>query len=182
MFCASCGAKIPEGAHFCPECGATVDGAAEPAPKAAARAAPAAAAAATAQKPRMALWKKILIGVVVFIFGVVGLAWFATSGLDEPVERHLSALRAGNIEAAYAETSIAFQQSTSLEDYKAFIDRYPVLKDVTEYSFLNRSVENGVGTLKGKLTTPDGGVVPVEFKLVKENDAWKILGISLGGS
>ena len=102
MFCASCGTKIPEGAHFCPECGATVDGAAEPAPKAAARAAPAAAAAATAQKPRMALWKKILIGVVVFIFGVVGLAWFATSGLDEPVERHLSAQRAGNIEAAYA--------------------------------------------------------------------------------
>ncbi|MCB1479781.1 MAG: DUF4864 domain-containing protein [Rhodobiaceae bacterium] len=128
----------------------------------------------------MALWKKILIGVAVFIGGVIAIAYFATSGLNEPVERHLAALRAGNLEAAYAETSIAFQQNTSIEQYAAFIDRYPVLKNIADYSFGERSIENGIGTLKGKLTTTDGGVVPIEFKLVKENDQWKILGLSLG--
>lgn len=178
MFCANCGAKIPEGAHFCPDCGEAADGAISPRGKPAATAAP--LAQPGVEKPKMALWKKILIGVVVFIAGVVGLAYFATSGLDAPVERHLSALAGGNVEAAYAETSVAFQQSTSLEQYKAFVERYPVLKNISGHTFLERTIENGVGTLKGKLTTPDGGVVPVEFKLVKENDAWKILGISLG--
>ena len=177
MFCSNCGAKIPEGAHFCPECGAASD---QSAPAAATSATPSGSAAVAPVKTKMALWKKILIGIVVFIGGIVALAFFLTSGLDEPVKKHLDALRAGNIEAAYAETSIAFQQNTSIEQYKAFIERYPVLKNIADYSFSSRAVENGLGTLKGTLTTTDGGVVPIEFKLVKENDQWKILGLSLG--
>ena len=174
MFCANCGSKIPDGAHFCPDCGTAIDAAASATPSQSAAPAPAPA------KAKMALWKKILIGIVVFIVGILAIGYFATSGLTEPVGRHLDALRAGNIEAAYAETSIAFQQSTSLEQYAAFIERYPALKNIADYSFSERSVENGIGTLKGKLTTTDGGVVPIEFKLVKENDQWKILGLSLG--
>ena len=177
MFCSNCGAKIPEGAHFCPDCGIASDRAAT---GAGTPATSAVSPAAVSAKTKMALWKKILIGVAVFIGGVIALAFFVTSGLDEPVKRHLDALRAGNIEAAYAETSIAFQQNTSIEQYAAFIERYPVLKNIADYSFSSREVENGLGTLKGTLTTTDGGVVPVEFKLVKENDQWKILGLSLG--
>lgn len=179
MFCSNCGTKIPEGAHFCPDCGTSVDQSVSTSASAASTT-PGTSPAAAPAKTKMALWKKILIGVAVFIGGVIAIAYFATSGLNEPVERHLAALRAGNLEAAYAETSIAFQQNTSIEQYAAFIDRYPVLKNIADYSFGERSIENGIGTLKGKLTTTDGGVVPIEFKLVKENDQWKILGLSLG--
>lgn len=38
-------------------------------------------------------------------------------------------------------------------------------------------MENDIGTLEGTLKAKDGGVTPVVYKLVKENDAWKILSI-----
>ena len=56
-----------------------------------------------------------------------------------------------------------------------------MLKDVAEHSFSNRSLENSVGKVSGTLTSPTGGVMPVEYQLVKENEAWKILYISLNG-
>lgn len=178
MYCSNCGTKIAGDVHFCPECGALAN--AENAQPGGQAAVAQPAAVATSAKPKMALWKKILIGVVVFVVAVVGLAMFATSGLDEPVERQLAALSAGNIQAAYAETSVAFQQNTSLEQFAAFVERYPVLKSISGHSFTTREIENGVGTLKGTLTTSDGGVVPIEFRLVKENDVWKILALSFG--
>ncbi len=131
-------------------------------------------------KKGMALWFKILIGAVVAIILIVGIAMWATSGMVDTVTRHMDALKAGDIETAYSETSGAFQQSTSLEQYNEFVKSYPILTDYTEWSLPSRSVENNIGTVEGTLTAPDGTVMPIAFQLVKENDAWVILGINLG--
>ena len=127
----------------------------------------------------MSKLKKILIGIGVFIVGVILLANSATKGLAEVAQAQLAALRAGDVAGAYAYTSSDFQKATSLEDFKVFLQAYPSLSQNKSASFTSREVENNLGTLKGSLKAEDGAVTPVEYKLVKENGEWKILNIRL---
>ncbi len=122
---------------------------------------------------------------VVFVGGLVWFLVFATSGMVEPIERQLAALKAGDINAAYAETSEAFQQATPLPAFTTFVDQYPILKEAASYSFPNRSMNNDAGEVQGSLTSSTGGVTPVNYRLVYEKDAWKIIYINVeaaGGS
>ena len=48
-----------------------------------------------------------------------------------------------------------------------------------EASFSERRIENELGYVRGTLTDQDGGVLPIEYQLVKENESWKILGINI---
>ncbi|MBZ0217500.1 MAG: DUF4864 domain-containing protein [Fimbriimonadaceae bacterium] len=169
MFCGKCGTEIPAGAHFCPSCGQAIDENSHGNPGPADAAAP--------PKKKMAMWKKILIGLVVVIVAAISAALYFTSGLTETVDRQIAALQRGDIRGAYEETSVAFQQNTSIEDFTQFVQSNPILTRITGHSFSSRKVENGVGYLRGKLTTDGGGVQPVSYQLVKENDIWKILSI-----
>jgi hypothetical protein len=127
---------------------------------------------------------KIVLGVVlagVVVIGLIaGTAFWATSGLVEPVERQLAALKAGDIEAAYAETSSAFRQGTPIEDFRKFVDKYPILRNAASHSLTSRSIESGIGTVSGSLIATGGALTPISFQLVKEADAWKIVNIKLG--
>ncbi len=91
----------------------------------------------------MPRWLKIVLGIAaglaVVIAIAVTVALWATSGLIEPIERQLAALKAGNIEAAYAETSEAFHQATPIDKFTAFVDQFPILKDVA-VAFLLQSL------------------------------------------
>jgi len=199
MFCPNCGKQLPKDSHFCPACGhviedapagagaASAQTAAKAAPKAAAAPDPAppapAAAAAPAKKPglwkRMKTWQKIVLGVVVFIIAVIWLALAATGGLVKPVERHFAALRGGDAVGAYSELSIAARQQMSLDSFKAMVEGSPALVHVTGESFSSRKVTNGQGQLEGTLDLENGGKLPIEIRLVKENGQWKILGYRL---
>ena len=64
----------------------------------------------------------------------MGRLW-ATSGLLEPIDRQLAALKAGKMEAAYEETSQAFREATPLDRFTAFVDANPILKDAAEHTF-----------------------------------------------
>lgn len=138
--------------------------------------------APTAPAKKKSCWKigLIILGVVVvLVIIIIVIAMWATSGLLTPIEGQLKALKAGDINTAYSYTSNQFQQATSLEQFTTFVNQYPSLKSNKDYSFTNRTNENGIGTVDGKLTAADGTVVPVEYKLVKENNEWKILGIDI---
>ncbi|MFA6099481.1 MAG: DUF4864 domain-containing protein [Patescibacteria group bacterium] len=128
--------------------------------------------------------KKVLIGCaiafgvfVVAVAAIIALALYATKGIAEVADQQLAALRAGDYAKAYSYNSKDFQNSTSLDKFKEFIDAYPSLKNNESSSFSSRKTENDVGTLEGTLKSKEGGVTPIEYKLVKENDAWKILSI-----
>ena len=131
----------------------------------------------------MPLWLKIVIGIFAglgaLIAGVAGLVFWLTLGLVEPIERQLTALKAGDMKAAYEETSEAFRQATPIDAFTTFVDSYPILKDAASHSFPSRSFENNQGTVTGTLTSPTGGVTPATYELVKENGAWKIIHIKL---
>ena len=88
-------------------------------------------------------------------------------------------LRQGNLKGAYELTSRDFQKSTSLDQFQAFVKRYPSLSQNQGHTFTTRTTEGTTGTLKGTLTAQDGAVTPVEFQLVKEQGEWRILFIEV---
>ena len=180
MFCSQCGVELPKNAHFCPGCGVSA-GAADADPvhaSPAEQAAPAPAAKTPARK--LALWKKVAIGVVVAIVAFVGLAMFLTSGLVTPVEAYLGALKEHNVAAAYEQTSKRFRQATSREQFEAFVNGNPALTQIKDFSIGERQFENNLGAVKGTLTVESGQQVPFEFRLSHEADEWKIMGFQLG--
>lgn len=120
---------------------------------------------------------KVLGIITVVICLIIALAFWATSGLIVPVQEQIYAIKRGDINDAYAFTSKQFQQVTSLDQFKQFINANPTLKNNKSVSFSQRSVENGLGYLSGQLTAFDGTISPVRYKLVKENEDWKILSI-----
>ncbi len=175
MYCRKCGAPVPDDANFCPGCGTPASRTDGPA----ADAGNGGGAPPVTPRRKMATWKKVLLGIVVVIAAAVALALLLTGPLVEPVENQLAALRSGDVDGAYAMTSEAFRRAVSRERFAAFLKANPVLMHAADYSFSERKRSNGVGTLKGTLETEDGGRVPVVYKLVEENGAWKILSITL---
>ena len=67
----------------------------------------------------------------------------------------------------------------SLDAFKAMVEGSPALAHVTKESFTSRTVTNGQGQLEGALDLDNGGKLPIEIRLVKENGQWKILGYRL---
>jgi hypothetical protein len=128
---------------------------------------------------RLFMWKKILLGLLAFIVFVVVLAFWLTSGISEVANKQLDALRKGDVVTAYSYTSKAFQADTSIDRFKAFIDKYPALKNNRESSWSSREISNGNGTLVGTLTANDGTTLPVEYHFVKENNEWRMLNLVL---
>jgi hypothetical protein len=190
MFCPNCGNQLPSEAKFCPQCGkASTPGDVPPAaaaapasapppvfnPAPAAVAAPAAGGGFMGWLRGLKTWVKVVLGIFVFIVFVVVLALWATSGLGEVVDRHFASIKAGDTVAAYADLSVAARQTTSMEDFKAMLTRNPALAQVTGASWDSREIKNGQGTLDGMLEIQGGGKLPIEVRLVKENDQWKIL-------
>lgn len=185
MFCPNCGKEMPPESQFCSHCGHAVVGEAQPATVIAAAAATPGEVHATPPATvtsgffgwlrGLKTWKKVALGLVVFIVGVVMLAMWATSGLQEPVERHFAAIHSGDITMAYSELAIATRHDVSEADFKAMLERNPALTHVTGTSFSSRSYNGDQGSLEGTLAIDGSGKLPITVKLVKENGAWRIL-------
>ena len=152
MFCSECGTQLADNAKYCASCGTNIDNqAAQQAPqeqKATSPESPQHTAAPTTAQPKPT-WKKIVTWAFLFIVGVIALASITTSGLMEPVEAHLTALRNGDIESAYIHTSIDFRASTPLAAFQKFVAAYPALTRHTVFSIDERSFEGSEGRVKG---------------------------------
>lgn len=134
----------------------------------------------TATKETSPLWFKTLLSVVVLIFATVLIKTFLTEDLTDTVEGQLKAIKQGNIaEAYYAFSSKKFQEATSLDAFEDFIKKYPAFSENKSIQFKERNVNNDVGTLDGVMITYHDNKIPIEYKLVKESDHWKILSIRL---
>lgn len=114
----------------------------------------------------------VLIGITVFI--AASIAFWATKGIIDVVREQLGALRNQDYIKAYSLTSKDFQKTTSLEDFKVFVDGNISLKENEDASFNSREASAGFGTLIGVLRARDGTATPVEYWLVKEDGEWRI--------
>ncbi len=121
----------------------------------------------------------ILGGFVVFVALIIGVAFWATSGPVKAVQGSLDLLKSGDVQAAYDATAQDFKTAVPLTDFQQFLAAYPAFKDYKSVSFGSREISNDQSTLQGSITASDGGVTPVEFKLIKENGEWRILSIQV---
>lgn len=117
---------------------------------------------------------KIVLWILGIIIVAVALALFFTRGLGEAAREQLSAIKAGDLQAAYSMTSKAFQEATSFDKFKKVVETTSVLSNYADATFTERKVENGIGYLKGTIKSSDGAKMQIEYQLVKENDNWKI--------
>lgn len=123
--------------------------------------------------------KKVLLWILIGIVVIIGLAFYFTSGITDAARAQLKAIHDGDIDKAYSMTSAAFKEQTSLENFKKYVEKYPILAKYKDVSFNERRVENGTGYLNGTIEDESGAKMQIEFQLVKEENVWKIQGIRL---
>src|SRR5262245_5257111 len=123
-------------------------------------------------------------GCLVLTLIGVGLIYFFISNLGKEelqmVNDQLGALRRNDIDRAYSYCSLAFQKSTTRDDFLRMVEDYPVLKNAKDFTSMDRSKNvGGLTILKGTITGEDGSKLPAEYQLVRENDKWKIQSLKL---
>ena len=113
--------------------------------------------------------------------------WFFGSmirqSLGEPVaavRTQLADIKSGNLPGAYSRFSQDYRSRISETDFETFVSRTPALKESTDSTFMGREVVNNRARLRGVLTTPQGGV-EISCELVKEDAAWKVSAMKVGG-
>lgn len=131
------------------------------------------------KKSRKTLILGIIGGVVGVIVLIITLSFWATSSLVKIFDQHLDYLKAGDVEAAYAQTSQAFRNVTSLEDYKSYVNQLTVLSKNSGRTYTTREIVNDTGTIIGTLKSSDGSALPFRADFIKENGEWKMYGIQI---
>ncbi|MFH0969096.1 MAG: DUF4864 domain-containing protein [Patescibacteria group bacterium] len=133
-------------------------------------------------KKKMQLWKKILIGIGIFIVLIIYWAFQATSGIVKVSEKQLNLIASGDFKGAYNLTSNEFQRSVSYDKFVNYVNNYEVLKNYKSHTFTSREIKGETGTITGTLSAKDGTVTPVKYQFIKENKEWKILSVDLSSS
>lgn len=180
MFCSQCGTKVDSSYKYCPSCGAKLDATTSSInPSATPKSTTEASPTAIKKKP-MPFWFKLATFLAVLALIGVTAGILFTESLVDVIDNQLEALRHNNVtKAYYAYTSKDFQAATSLDQFSNFVHAYPVFLNNQSAHFTQRSIEHNIGVLKGNLTSNDHVNTPIEYKLIKEEDKWKILSIRL---
>lgn len=178
FFCSHCGAKVASDYKYCPNCGFELNSSSVSSASDTTQT-PSSATPTMKKKPMPFWFKLIALLAILALIGVTAGILFTESWVDI-VDHQLEALRQHDISKAYYDyTSKDFQAATSLDQFRNFIESYPVFLNNQSAHFTQRSIEHNIRTLKGNLTSHDHVNTPIEYKLIKENNKWKILGIRL---
>lgn len=116
----------------------------------------------------------LIAGFLVYFILIFSLVMRLTTPLTNAVDGQLSALRAGDMTAAYAYMADNTKKSISINEFKQYMDKYPAIKSSVSASFPKREFNNNEGYIVAVLTMKDGSKVHVEYQLLKENGIWKI--------
>jgi Domain of unknown function (DUF4864)/zinc-ribbon domain len=172
MFCSHCAAKVEPGYKYCPVCGARLDSSLrEPSliPN----------ETVLGKKNPLPFWIKFASVIVslALISAITGIL-FTETWMDV-VNGQLKALRQKDIARAYyGYTSKEFQTATSLDQFRNFTKAYPVFFNNQSAHFIEYTMDQNSGTVKGNLIDNNQEITPIEYKLVREGK-WKILSIHL---
>lgn len=139
------------------------------------------------KQPKPPWVRRILIGcgalsalVVLFVAVLFLFVWKATAGPEEVVQGFLASAGAGDYSAAHDFFCAPLKEEQSLVDLEAMIEANPQLFRIKDTSFANRSVDLAGAELAGTVTLESGTKLPASFRLVKENDAWKLIAYEIG--
>lgn len=139
---------------------------------------------ASDKKPR---GRRILVGcgalavlIVLFVALIFLVVWRATAGPEEVVQDFLASTSAGDYTAAHDQFCAPLKEQQPLEEFAAMVEANTQLFRVKDTSFTERSIDLRGAELAGTVTLESGTEVPASFRLVKENDDWKLIAYNLG--
>jgi len=122
--------------------------------------------------------------LVVVVAAFVALFYFglraATAGPEETVKEFLAAAGAGDYEKAHGTFSAPLKETQPLDQFAAAAAANASFFKVKETTFNTRSVDMAGATFEGTVTLEAGTEVPASFKLVRENDEWKLISYQIG--
>lgn len=124
----------------------------------------------------MKVWQGCLIAAgvfVLFIGAIVGVVFYATSGITDTADEFFAAAYDGDYDTAHSLTSQRLQEQGSPASLEQFLAAQGLDK-VTETSWSSRNIENSTGSVEGTVTTESGAEIPILVEFVSENDEWKI--------
>jgi hypothetical protein len=99
---------------------------------------------------------------------------------DTAAQAFLANLAAGQVETAYRSTTPAFQQKQTLQQFQAFVDQHPLLKQHTDVEHEDDDHNPGAAKIAMEYTlTGKGGETKVTIQLVNENGQWKVDGLTV---
>lgn len=123
-------------------------------------------------------------GALVLLAIFVAVMYFvvrqATAGPEETVQAFLAAAGEGDYAAAHEHFSAPLQEAQPLAEFSAAAAANPTFFQVEETTFSSRSVDGGGASLSGTLRLRAGTEVPASFRLVRENDEWKLIAYDIG--
>jgi len=91
-----------------------------------------------------------------------------------PIANQLDALKLENYDKAYhAYVSSNYASRVSFDDFKKFVQLYPILTKFKNASFKDVNIEDNHGTIT-VILDPTAGAIPINYALVKENNEWLI--------
>jgi hypothetical protein len=90
-----------------------------------------------------------------------------------PIEDQLQDLKRGDVDDAYKDVSEGFKKVTSRDQFAEFIKQYDVLANYRSFNVLEQMRQGDRAAVKIELVDQKGKT-PIEYYLIKENDAWKI--------
>jgi len=119
----------------------------------------------------------LLVAFVVVIFMVVKQA---TAEPEKVVRIFLTEAAAGNLEAAHDCFSAPLKEAQPFDQFAAGVNANKHLFDVVDASFTNRFVDMAGAEFEGTVTLRSGTEIPCSFKLVRENETWKLISYNIG--
>lgn len=131
----------------------------------------------------MALWKKILLGVVGF-FGIIFLlVTFFTAGAGEAADKVMDQISQGNLKEVYGASSSEFQSAVSFQEFENFV-YYNVknidLTSTTGHSWNGKGFHNSVKYVYGPVYFANGQTEVMTLTFLEKDGEMQLLEISFG--
>ncbi len=117
-------------------------------------------------------------GLAALAAAIVAAAFLITSGAATAGGEFVKLVGESKYEEAYRSTAPEFRKETSLETFRALMQRF-ALDKAAAASWNSRAVSGGVATLEGTIKIRNGGAVAIKMQLVKSDGVWRVYGFSL---
>jgi hypothetical protein len=117
-------------------------------------------------------------GVAVLAAAIIALVFALTAGAARATDEFLALVGEGRYEEAYRSTAPQFQAQTSLDNFRATMQRFGLDK-YQSASWSSREISGARGQVEGTIKTRNGGSVLATVTLIKVGDTWKVYGLQL---
>lgn len=113
--------------------------------------------------------------VLINIILLISLIFYFTSPITNTIREQLTALHANDMNKAYSYLANETTATISVNDFEKYIAAHPAITHYKSISIPERKIENSKGFATVTLRGENDKETTVEYALVKENNAWKIL-------